>query len=99
MNRLLRVIERSARLDAATIDDAAAVAAVWHRLYWTIPAASLLPKVEGQLAIIEQLRAGARVDGDRNRVAVIEAGLSKLAGVINACQRRLKVDPVSTDEN
>src|SRR6266536_3408310 len=88
MNRLLRVIERSARLDAATIDDAAAVAAVWHRLYWTIPAASLLPKVEGQLAIIEQLRAGARVDGDRNRVAVIEAGLSKLAGVINAQDRQ-----------
>jgi len=44
--------------------------------------------VEGQLAIIDQLRAGATSDTHRVRLTVTEAELARLAGVINAQDRQ-----------
>ena len=88
IERLLRTLGPAVHLDDQAVEDSAAVASIWHRSYWTIPAATLLPKVEGQLAIVEQLRSVANTDAHRTHLAVIEAGLARLAGVINAQDRQ-----------
>ncbi len=88
IQRLLRVLERPGLLDDATIDAATAAAAAWQRSYWTTPAATLLPRLEGQLAIVQHLRAEAGSDAHRGRLALVEADLARLAGLVHAQDRQ-----------